>query len=55
MEAMEGDWCDLCLREIENVIGSYRDHVFVVCTECNSALEHDVVKSREKYNDSAIA
>lgn len=53
MEARIGDWCDLCLEEVEDTRGTYRDNVFVICAEC-IAKEEDAGKLKEKLNDSRI-
>lgn len=51
MEAIKGDWCDLCLEEIVDTKNTYGDHIFSICAKC-IALESDRTKMVEKTNDS---
>lgn len=50
MEAMKGDICDICWREIQDTKGTFRDHIFSICSECIKRDEDDK-KMKEKQND----
>lgn len=53
MESMKGDLCDLCLNEIVDTKGTYRDDVFSICAICVK-IDNDNIKLKEKQSDSRI-